>query len=427
MYKAVKGMNDIYGATGRKWSWMEDEIKMILRHFNYEEIRTPIVEELALFKRGVGDTTDVVQKEMYDFEDKKGRKLALRPEGTAGVVRAFIERKMELDRPLPLKVFYIGPNFRYERPQKGRYRQFYQLGLEVFGDPTPEMDAEVIFATSKIIERLKVHAEFHINSIGCSKCRPKYKEALLEFFGDKKDELCGDCQRRIETNPLRLLDCKKDDPRGKYDVIPMMTDHLCEECATDFERLKKALDTFHVEYKVDPFIVRGLDYYTKTAFEIVADTGGSQNSIGGGGRYNNLVEDMGGKPTPATGVAFGLERLFDLIPEGLRTEDSLVMGFTLFEGGVEDLVHFSKHISHHPVRFMADYVPRKMKNALKKANKLGVRHVFIFGEEEVKEKKMLYRDMETGEQTVYGQHEVFPIVKMLMDKEVETLSKKHKK
>lgn len=424
MIKAVKGMNDLYGKRAFRWGKMEEDIKMLISTGNFTEIRTPIVEDYALFKRSVGETTDVVQKEMYDFKDKKDRHIALRPEGTASVVRSFIEHRMDIDNVLPLKFFYIGPFFRYERPQKGRYRQFHQLGIEILGDETPQSDAEMIYTAYRIINHFKIPQKVLVNSIGCKKCRPVYREKLIEYFSSKKDELCDDCKSRFETNPLRLLDCKICKPKEKYNDVPVMTDHLCEECTEHFAQLKDALNVFHVPFEVDPFIVRGLDYYTRTAFEVLADTGGSQNAVAGGGRYDNLIADIGGPKTPATGFAMGLERLFDMIPEDFFIEPFLCSGFALCKEGVHDLVHFAKHLSHHPIRFTADYKPKKMKKALQKSSKMESDYTFIFGEDEVKEKKVLMKNMETGEQKIYGQHEVFVIVQEILKLESQKILKK---
>ena len=417
MISAVKGMNDLFGKRAVRWGRMEEDIKLLVSNANFTEMRTPMVEEIALFKRGVGETTDVVQKEMYDFLDKKGRHIAMRPEGTASVVRAFIEHGIAMNEPMPFKVFYIGPFFRYERPQKGRYRQFHQLGIEILGDDSPQMDAEMIFTAFRVLTHFKIDAEVHINSIGCKECRPAYREKLVEYFSSKNEHLCEDCKTRINTNPLRLLDCKTCDPKSKYKDIPVMTDHLCGACDDHFKQLQKSLNIFHVPYIIDPFIVRGLDYYTRTAFEVVANTGGSQNAVAGGGRYDNLVADIGGPDTPATGFAMGLERLFDLIPEDFYSESMLSAGYALCDEAVDDLVHFAKHMSHHPVRFFADYKPKKFKKALQKADKAGASFMFIIGEDEVKEKKILLKNMKTGEQIVYGQHEVMIIVRDLMNYE----------
>jgi len=417
-YTAVKGMNDILPPESFRWSRMEEDLRLIATRLNYEEIRTPIVETLELFQRGLGETSDVVQKEMYVFEDKNGNKLALRPEGTAGVVRAFIEHSIGIERPGPHKFFYIGPNFRYERPQKGRYRQFHQIGFEIFGDPSPEMDAELIYAAALILDHFRVKGEIRVNSIGCSICRPLYREKLIAYFRPKVDELCGDCRRRLELNPLRLLDCKTDAPRERWNDIPLITNHLCSHCVSDFESLQKALGIFHVPFIVDPFIVRGLDYYVKTSFEVTAETGGTQNAIAGGGRYDALVAAAGGQATPATGFAIGLERLLSVIPADFFSVQPLAMGFALFPGALPDLLLFTKHLSHHPVRYMAEYTPRKFKNALQKANKRRARHLFIFGEDEVKNRQVLYKDLATGEQRLFGQHETMTIVAMLMDKEI---------
>ncbi|MGI6393125.1 MAG: histidine--tRNA ligase [bacterium] len=422
MIKAVKGMNDLFGKKAYLWGRMEEDIKLLIANANFIEFRTPIVEEIALFKRGVGETTDVVQKEMYDFFDKKGRHIAMRPEGTASVVRAFIEHGLSLNEPLPFKTFYIGPFFRYEKPQKGRYRQFHQFGIEIFGDDSPQMDGEMIYTACKVLEHFKVKFDVHINSIGCKECRPAYREKLIQYFSLKKEDLCKECKERIAVNPLRLLDCKTCDPKSKYDDLPIMTDHLCDNCASHFKGLKETLEVFHVSYKEDPFIVRGLDYYTRTAFEILAETGGAHNAVAGGGRYDNLVADIGGPDTPATGFAMGLERLFDLIPEDFYSLPPLSVGYALCEEAVHDLVHFAKHMSHHPVRFFADYKPRRFKKALQKADKTGTDFVFVIGENEVKEKTILMKNMKTGTQKVFGQHEVLLIVRELMNYEVEVQS-----
>jgi len=424
MITAVKGMNDLFGKRAMRWGRMEEDIRRIVENANFTEFRTPIVEEIALFKRGVGETTDVVQKEMYDFLDKKGRHIAMRPEGTASVVRAFIEHGISMNEPMPFKLYYIGPFFRYERPQKGRYRQFHQLGIEIFGDDTPQMDAEMIFTACRVLDHFKISYEVHVNSIGCKECRPAYREKLVEYFSSKKEHLCDDCQKRIETNPLRLLDCKTCNPKAKYQDIPVMTDNLCSSCDTHFKQLKDALKIFHVNGIIDPFIVRGLDYYTRTAFEIVANTGGTQNAVAGGGRYDNLVSDIGGPDTPATGFAMGLERLFDLISEDFYSEPVISAGYALCDEAVDDLVHFAKHMSHHPVRFFADYKSKKFKKALQKGEKSGAAFIFVIGEDEARDKKILMKNMKTGEQKVFSQHEVILIVNELLNYEAGLFSAK---
>ncbi|MFO7734653.1 MAG: histidine--tRNA ligase [bacterium] len=423
MVKAVKGMNDIFGTEGYRWQRMEEDIRHIVFSQDFEEIRTPLVEKYELFDRSVGEDSDVVQKEMYDFKDKKGRHIALRPEGTAGIVRAYVEHRMDLEKPGPRKLFYFGPFFRYERPQKGRYRQFHQFGLEIFGDSTAEMDAEMIFTASRIMKHFEIDHDIKINSIGCDSCRPAYREKLKTFFEKHVDELCENCRNRLHTNPLRLIDCKKCEPFKRYDAVPLTTDHICDSCNESFEKLKKSLEIFKVSYKIDPSVVRGLDYYTKTAFEITADTDGAHNSIAGGGRYDSLVKELGGPDTPATGFAIGLERLFDLISDDFFAGSSLCSAYTLDESATPDLLHFVKHMTHHPLRITADYIPRKMGKALKKADKINARHIFMFGKHEVENKTVLYRDLKTGEQRHYKQHEVMKIVKDTMEKEIRHLSK----
>ena len=407
---AVKGMSDLYGSRAIRWTKMEETIKKIVASSNFTEIRTPIVEELALFKRGVGESTDVVQKEMYDFLDKKGRHIAMRPEGTAGVARAFVEHGLGLNEPLPLKTFYIGPFFRYERPQKGRYRQFHQFGIEVFGDETPQIDAELIFTAMRVLTSFGIQAEVHVNSIGCQKCRADYREKLISYFSTKKEGLCEDCRNRLEINPLRLLDCKVCDPKTRCADIPKITECLCDDCREHFEQLQRSLTIFGVPFVVDPFIVRGLDYYTKTAFEITAITGGSQNAVAGGGRYDNLIHDIGGAQMPATGFAMGLERLFDLIPEDFFELPQVSVGYALSEDAVDQLVAFAKNMAGQPLNFFADYKPKKLKKALQKADRVAAAFTFIIGEDEAKEHLILVKNMKTGEQKTFAQNDIETIL-----------------
>jgi len=415
MISAIKGMNDIFGEKAFRWGKMEEDIKKMMVAANFGEFRTPILEEIALFKRGVGETTDVVKKEMYDFLDKKGRHVAMRPEGTASVVRAFVEHGIGINYPAPFKAFYIAPFFRYERPQKGRFRQFHQFGVEIFGDETPQMDAEMIFTASRVLEHFGIDYEIHLNSIGCKNCRAAYREKLIEYFSAKKDDLCEDCRTRLELNPLRLLDCKACDPKNRFTDVPKMTDFLCDDCKNHFEELQKALHAFGVPFVLDPFIVRGLDYYTKTAFEIVAKTGGSQNAVAGGGRYDNLVSDIGGSDTPATGFAMGLERLFDLIPEDFYKEVPLSAGYALCDEAVLQLVEFTKKMSKENIRFLADYKPKKLKKALQKAEKTNASFVFVIGEDEAANGKILMKNMATREQKIFDKDDISGIISAIND------------
>jgi len=307
--RAPKGTSDILPSQIDYWYYIENIIKEVLQIYGYREIRTPSFEHTELFVRGIGETTDIVNKEMFTFQDRKGRSLTLRPEGTAPVVRAYLEHNMSRENPV-VKLFYLGNMFRCEKPQAGRYRQFNQFGLEAIGSQSPLIDAEIIQASLEIYEKIGLtDLKLVINSVGCRECRPKYLEALKEYFKDRKELLCSDCRERYDKNPLRILDCKKKQCQIEIKNSPTIFDYLCEDCRKHFQKLKEFLDSIGVVYQVNPLLVRGLDYYTKTAFEIISGELGSQNAVGGGGRYDYLVEELGGKPTPAVGFAAGIERM----------------------------------------------------------------------------------------------------------------------
>ncbi|HWJ02606.1 MAG TPA: histidine--tRNA ligase, partial [Verrucomicrobiae bacterium] len=304
-----KGTNDILPGQVEKWHYVEDIIRQICREYGYQEVRTPVFEHTELFQRGVGETTDIVEKEMYTFVDKGERSITLRPEGTAGVCRAYAENKLYAN-PQPVKVYYVGPMFRYEKPQAGRFRQFNQFGIEVFGTVNPAVDAEVISLAMDFYERLGLKGlEVHINSVGCKKCRPVHKVKLQEFLKARLEKFCPNCQGRFERNPLRMLDCKSPICQELSAGAPTTTQCLCEDCADHFEKVKGYLDRVGVRYRVNERLVRGLDYYTKTAFEIMVEEIGAQSAICGGGRYDGLIEEIGGPPTPGIGFALGMERI----------------------------------------------------------------------------------------------------------------------
>jgi histidyl-tRNA synthetase len=309
-YQAPRGTFDILPEEIHRWHYLENIIKKNADLYNYKEIRFPIFEQLELFQRSVGKTSDIVEKEMYIFKDKGGRKFALRPEGTACIARAYIEHKMQASQRSPLRLFYLGPMFRYSRPQKGRYRQFYQFGFECIGIPDPIADAEIISLGWKIYQDANIpNVRLEINSIGCTKCRKVYNEKLRTFLLKNKSSYCPDCQRRIEINPLRVFDCKKESCQNLLQEAPVILDNLCNECNAHFQNVQHFLTEMEVFYTVNPSIVRGLDYYTRTAFEYKIDYLGAQDAIGGGGRYDDLIEQLGGHPTPAVGLSGGMERV----------------------------------------------------------------------------------------------------------------------
>ncbi|MDR0800606.1 MAG: histidine--tRNA ligase [Endomicrobium sp.] len=305
-YKAPRGTHDVFGVNALGMNLLEQQARVIFKKHGFEEVRTPAFEDAALFMRSIGQTTDIVEKEIYIFEDRKSRKLALRPEGTASLVRAFIERRMDISMPAG-RFFYMGEMFRYERPQAGRYRQFHQIGAEFFGNSSPAADAEIIILAQDLLSSVSIkEMNVHVNSLGCEKCRPLFREALVKYFCSVQD-LCEDCVRRLEKNPLRLLDCKTDS--HKFIEVPRMSDYLCDDCKDNFNLVQSLLGSAGCNYTVDGKLVRGLDYYTRTVFEIRSDVVGSQDALAAGGRYDNLVGELGGKNTPAVGFALGSERV----------------------------------------------------------------------------------------------------------------------
>ncbi|MBQ1855656.1 MAG: histidine--tRNA ligase, partial [Anaerovibrio sp.] len=315
---APRGTKDILPDTVGDWLFVEDHIRSLCRRFGYQEIRTPMFEHTELFQRGIGEGTDVVDKEMYTFTDRGDRSITLRPENTASAVRAYLQNKLYAENALT-KLFYIGSMFRYDRPQAGRMREFHQFGVEAIGESNPAVDAEIILLAMKLLQGLGLNdLELYINSVGCPTCRAKYRTMLQDFFRDKLDDLCEDCRSRFDRAPMRILDCKKDAEKPYMKDAPKITDCLCDECSDHFQKLQKHLTKAGVKFELDPRLVRGLDYYTKTAFEVKYPPLGAQSAVAGGGRYDGLIEEMGGNPTPAVGFATGLERvLLALEKQGL--------------------------------------------------------------------------------------------------------------
>lgn len=399
---APRGTKDILPDAVGDWNYVEGEIRELCRRFGYSEIRTPIFEHTELFQRGIGEGTDVVDKEMYTFTDRGERSITLRPENTASAVRAYLQNKLYAQSNL-VKLFYIGSMFRYDRPQAGRMREFHQFGVEALGEANPAVDAEVILLAMNLLEGLGLKdLELSINSVGCPKCRSKYRTMLQDFFRDKLEDLCEDCRSRFERSPLRILDCKKDSDKPYMADAPKITDCLCEECADHFAKLKELLTSAGISFTHDPRLVRGLDYYTKTAFEIKYPPLGAQSAVAGGGRYDGLIEEMGGNPTPAVGFATGLERLLlalesqNLLPEKNRSVDAYVVA--LGETAQAEGFKLLNSLRQQGLSAAMDFAGRSMKAQMKQANKLGAKYSVILGEDEIAEGVVMLRSMEDSSQ-----------------------------
>ncbi|MEN3190739.1 MAG: histidine--tRNA ligase [Atribacterota bacterium] len=397
-----KGTQDILPEDIPKWYFVENKIREVLIKYGYQEIRTPIFEHTELFVRGIGESTDIVTKEMFTFLDRKGRSLTLRPEGTAPVVRSYLENKMSRVYPV-LKLFYLGPMFRCEKPQAGRFRQFHQFGIEVIGTKSPEVDAEVIIASIEVYKKLGLkNLEVLINSVGCKKCRAIYIQKLKEFIKDKIDFLCLECKNRYSKNPLRILDCKKDSCQKIIKKTPIITEYLCQDCQQHFAEVKSYLDILGIKYFVEPRLVRGLDYYTKTAFEIISGELGAQNAIGGGGRYDDLVEELGGDPTPAVGFAAGIERMI-IVMNQQNVEWPKNRGLDIFVAKVKGI---NKDIAFKLLQKVRsaglsadmDYSSKSLKSQMRLAHKIDVKYTVIIGEEELAKNMVTLRNMKTKEQ-----------------------------
>lgn len=409
MIRAVKGTRDILPPFSFVWNQIEAVAREVFRRYNYQEIRTPIFEETALFARGVGEDTDIVSKEMYTFEDRDGSSLSLRPECTASVIRAYIEHRLD-QLPGLQKLYYIGPMFRRERPQKGRFRQFYQIGAEAIGSESPMVDGEVIEMVIEVLRRSGLDGfQLVLNSVGCPKCRPAFLATLREKLAAVAPQMCGDCQRRAETNPLRVLDCKIPQDQPIIDALPSILDHLCEECRAHFDAVKGYLTERGARFEVRPRLVRGLDYYTRTTFEIVHGALGAQNSVLGGGRYDGLAEALGSKvAAPGIGFSIGEDRLVMSVEEtnpGAHRHTLDVFLAPLGEAAVKHSLQVAAELRGQgfAVELSTDH---KLKRALETANKLGARFALILGENELAAGTYLLKDMASGEQTPLGRAEL---------------------
>ncbi len=401
-YKAPRGTKDLSPKESYKWQYVEETIRRILKNFHYGEIRTPIFEHTELFLRSVGDTTDVVQKEMYTFLDKGERSITLRPEGTAGAVRSFIESGLAAG-PQPTKMYYLSaPVFRYENPQAGRLRQHHQFGVEVFGAPDPSADAEVINLAYTVFHAFGIHdLALNINSIGCKHCRPDYNKALVDYYSAHKGALCETCLARLEKNPLRLLDCKEEKCQKIAEEAPKIIDYLCPDCKEHFDVLKEYLDLLGISYAVNPRIVRGLDYYSKTVFEIVSTAIGSQGTVCGGGRYDGLVEELGGPAMAGIGFGMGIERLL-MVMEKSGAAIPAPAPLTVFlcpMGKEARKLAFSlvNALRAAGVPADMDHAGRSMKAQFKYADKIGAQYTLALGENELASGRAQLKDMETGE------------------------------
>lgn len=405
-----KGTNDFLPSDTEKWRYVESILRETAAAYGYEELRTPIFESTDLFLRGVGETTDIVNKEMYTFEDKGGRSITLRPEGTASAARAYIEHKMH-GLSQPVKLWYTGPMFRYERPQKGRFRQFHQFGLEAFGSDDPALDSEVIAFAFTFYSKLGLKGlSVRLNSVGCPHCRQEHKRKLQEFLRPHLEELCSDCRSRFEKNPLRIFDCKNEKCQSLINGAPTILECLCDECQEHFTKVKAYLTRAGIPYHVDAKLVRGLDYYTKTAFEILLEDIGAQSAICGGGRYDGLIKEIGGNDTCGVGFALGMERVFAAmesqgieIPKSSKCDVFLV---ALGDKAKEALFPAAVSLRGKGIKTELDFSGRSLKSQMKTADRLGAKYAVILGEDELAAGKVIFRDMSDAQQDTISLEEI---------------------
>ena len=401
MINKPRGTEDVLPEQVGIWQYVEEVARNTANLYGYREIRTPVFENTELFQRGVGDTTDVVQKEMYTFEDKGGRSITLKPEGTATLVRSYIENSLYAN-PQPTKLFYIIPCFRYEKPQSGRLREFHQFGIECFGAESPLCDAEVIALAHTFLKNAGItNFELSLNSIGCPECRKEYNKKLIEYFSNHKADLCPSCLERLEKNPMRIIDCKSEVCSKIAENAPKILDYLCEDCEKHFEETKKGLTNIGIDFKVNPDIVRGLDYYTKTVFEFTSDALGAQSTVCGGGRYSGLVEELGGKPAEGIGFAVGLERLI-LILKSEKDLDDMKVSSDLFIVSIGDEAKKFAQKLVYDLRLKGvgaemDLLDRSVKAQMKYADKTGALYSVVLGDDEIAKNSATFKNMKTGE------------------------------
>ena len=400
--QSPKGTRDILPSEVQTWQWVERVARDVFGTYGYQEIRTPIFESTDLFVRGVGDTTDIVEKEMYTFSDRGNRSVSLRPEGTASVVRAMLQNRL-MEGASVLKFYYIGQMFRYDRPQAGRYREFWQVGIEAFGADSAAIDAEIIAAGHQFFSTLGIKdLTLHLNSIGDPVCRPKYVEDLTAYAKEHLDELCGKCYARHERNPMRILDCKESGCRAVVANAPLLSNYLCDACRQNFDMVKSYLDELEIDYHEDPYIVRGLDYYSRTAFEFTAGGLGAQNAIGGGGRYDYLAEEIGGAATPGIGFALGMDRIIIALEAQdvtVPTSAPVDVYFTVLgDAAMPIALRLAQELRENGVKADLEFKGRGLRAQMRTANKLNAQYVVMIGEDEINNAKATVRDMESGDQ-----------------------------
>ena len=391
MIKSLRGMNDILSEDYERFTYFIETATTIAKRYGFHFIETPLLEETALFKRSVGESSDIVGKEMYQFRDKGDNDVCLRPEGTAGVVRAFIQKKLDKAGGIH-RFFYHGAMFRYERPQKGRLRQFHQFGVESFGVDDVHEDASMIMMVHDILKACGICYRLQLNSLGCNTCMPPYREKLINFVKDVEDKVCEDCVRRLDTNPIRVLDCKNTTCQSLYTNAPKLIDNLCNECDEDFTKLKNILEDNNINYEIDTNLVRGLDYYSKTAFEFISDNIGSQSAIAGGGRYDRLVEFLDGKATPAVGFAMGIERLMELIVMPEKKREGYYLG-AMDEEAISLVVQLS-HKKRQTKKVTLEYKAKNLQKHLKGADKVNARFCVVIGSNELKDGTLWIKDLQ---------------------------------
>jgi len=409
--QTIRGFRDILPEKISLWQKVEKEATHLFKSFGFKEIKIPIIEKTELFARSIGVVTDIVEKEMYTFEDRKGDKLTLRPEATASIVRSYIQHKMYATDPIR-KFYMIGPMFRRERPQKGRYRQFYQIDAEIFGVESAYIDSQLIFLLNELFKRLGLTGlSAHINSLGCPECRPSFQKALLDFIELKKDSLCENCLRRMDKNPLRILDCKIADCKKALADAPATLNHLCHDCSEHFDTVKTTLEKQGIDFIVDKSLVRGLDYYTRTAWEIQTTALGAQSAVAGGGRYDGLVKELGGPQTPAIGFAIGFDRLVEIMEQIKNEKEARPIDLFIVSLGdlaMEKGYHWSCELNQAGIRTEMDFRGKSLKALMKRADKLKAQYVLIAGEDELKKKTVVIRNMNTKKQVLLAIETLVP-------------------
>ncbi len=418
---AVRGFKDILPEKTGKWQYIEERAREVFRNFGLSEIKVPILEKTDLFKRGIGETTDIVEKEMYTFKDIGEEYLTLRPEATASVIRAYLQHNMHAVDPVA-KLFTIGPMFRRERPQKGRFRQFHQINVELIGLDDPRVDAELILMLICFLKSVTLpDLGLEINSLGCPECRPSFREEILGFLQNKKNDLCKDCLRRLDANPLRVFDCKMEGCREIISDAPKLLDYICPECQDHFEKVKEYLKVFDIPFEINAKMVRGLDYYTRTAFEITTKLLGAQNAIAGGGRYDRLIKELGGPDIPGIGFAIGIERLISLLPmkdEEFATHPHLFIA-ALGDEAQEFAYTLCNHLRIQGIRTEMDYSGKSLKSQMRRSNKFNSRYTLILGEREIQEKKAELRNMKKGTQETLSLDNIEEAISNIINLEID--------